>query len=249
MLITGGASGLGSATVVMLLQKGASVTVADLQEDKLADLEKKHGASSRLLCVPCDVTQEEQVKNTVTRCIERFGRIDVAIASAGIAIPKPLLYKNKPMNLNIFKKTLQVNLYGTVNMAKHAAVAMSKQTAKDSGERGVIIFTSSIQASEAPAGGVSYGASKGAINGLTLPMARDLGRYGIRVTTIAPGPFLTPMTKPLGEAGVKAGEMATPLGRLGQADEYAHLACTVIENGYLNGVILKLDGGAKVGSM
>jgi len=212
----------------------------------LKDLDKKHGASNRLLCVPCDVTQELQVKSAVDKCVERFGRIDVALSCAAIAIVSLTYSSKKSLDVRVFEKTMGINVRGSVLVAKYAAVAMSKQTPGAGGERGVIIFTSSCQAAEAGRGQLAYGASKGAINALTLPMARDLGRYGIRVVTVQPGVFLTPMFEALGEEGKKAATRNTPQGRFGFHDEYSHMVCTIIQNGYINGVALKVDGATKI---
>ena len=202
------------------------------------------------MCVICDVTKEDDVKNAVAKCVERFGRIDVAIANAGINPPTPLIRKNAGLNIKVFERALAINLYGCVYLAKYAATAMSKNNPSAGNsvpEKGVIIFVSSIAAEEAGRTQAAYGASKGALNGLTLPMARDLGRYGIRVVSIAPGIFDTPLGDEMPDKLMQGLVSFTPMGRAGIPDEFAHLACTVIENEYINGVRLRIDGAIKLG--
>ena len=148
----------------------------------------------RILCVTCDVTKESDVKNAIEKTVAAFGTIHVALACAGVAWVCPTLNSRGPFNSDIFEKVMAINVLGSAYMAKYAAVAMSKnQAVNEQGEKGVILFVSSVAAEEAQRGQIAYGASKGAINGLVMPMARDLGRFNIRVAAIAPGIFATPM--------------------------------------------------------
>lgn len=243
IFVTGGASGLGKRAVIELHAKGASVAIADVD---VAALQALHAQlQERVLCIPCDVTQEAQVKRAVEQTVETFGRLDVALASAGIIRRAPTLSsQNRSFDTDVFRKILSINLLGSVYTAKYAAVAMSKN--RGSEERGLILFVSSIAAEEAERGQVSYGASKGAINGLVLPMARDLGRYGIRVAAIAPGIFLTPMAAGFPQKLVDQYKSSTPMGRPGTVEEFAHMVVFCIENGYINGVRLRIDGATKL---
>ena len=173
----------------------------------------------------------------------------MALASAGIATPMMTLTSKSSLNIKAFKKIMDINVMGSVYVAKYASVIMSKnQPLNERGEKGVIMFVSSVAAEEGQRSQVGYSATKGAINGLTLPMARDLGRFGIRAVTIAPGVFATPIGRKTtqNEKLIKALEMMSPMSRFGQPDEFAHFVKTIVENGYLNGVRLRVDGATKI---
>jgi 3-hydroxyacyl-CoA dehydrogenase/3-hydroxy-2-methylbutyryl-CoA dehydrogenase len=157
--------------------------------------------------------------------------------------------KTRVLNMKIFKKTMDINVYGSVYVAKYAAIAMAKNTPNDKGEKGVILFVSSIAAEEASMGQTAYGASKGAINGILIPMARDLGKYNIRVAAIAPGTFKTPMSDAFSPRVKKLVDMHIPVGRMGYPSEFAHMAQTIVENSYVNGVRLRIDGAMKLPHM
>ena len=188
IFVTGGASGLGEATVRMLHAKGASVAVADMNDERLAMLTNE--LTERYLSIKCDVTKEQDVKAAVEKTVETFGALHAAIACAGVAWAGMTLTSKGSLDMGLFEKVVQINLYGSAYVAKFAAVAMSKnKPVNDRGEKGVIIFVSSVAGEEGQRGQVAYGATKGAINGMVMPMARDLGKFGIRVAAIAPGIF------------------------------------------------------------
>jgi NAD(P)-dependent dehydrogenase (short-subunit alcohol dehydrogenase family) len=191
--ITGGASGLGEATVREIHALGAMVAIADMNEQRLELL--KAELKDRVICFKCDVTKEEDVKKAIEGTVSAFGTIHAVLACAGIATVGLTLSSKGSLDMNTFKKAMEINVYGSAYTAKYAAVAMAKnQPINDRGEKGVIIFVSSVAAEEGQRGQVAYASSKGAINGMVMPMARDLGKYGIRVLAIAPGLFETPMT-------------------------------------------------------
>ena len=192
IFVTGGASGLGEETVRQMHAKGASVVVADMD---LARMQALHASlQERIFCVTCDVTKEADVKNAIDKAVAVFGTIHVTVSCAGVAWVTPTLTSRGPLNSNVFEKVMAINVLGSVYVAKYAAIVMSKNKAvNEEGEKGVILFVSSVAAQEGQRGQAAYGASKGAINGIVLPMARDLGRFNIRVAAVAPGIFATPM--------------------------------------------------------
>ena len=212
--ITGGASGLGEATVREIHALGANVAIADFNEERLALLESE--LKERILTIKCDVTNEEDVKAAVAKTVERFGTIHAALACAGIATVSLTLSSRGSLDTELFKRTTEINVYGSVYVAKYCAVVMSKnKPLNDKGEKGVIMFVSSVAAEEGQRGQVAYSSTKGAINGLVLPMARDLGRYGIRVLSIAPGIFETPLSHAMPENVKKRLNADTALNRAG----------------------------------
>ena len=212
--ITGGASGLGEATVREIHALGARVAIADMNEERLALLRTE--LKERILTFKCDVTKEEDVKAAIEQTVKTYGVLHVALACAGIAPVSLTLSSKGSLDIPLFKKTVDINVYGSIYVAKHAAIAMSKnQAVNERGEKGVIIFVSSVAAEEGQRGQVGYSATKGAINGLVLPMARDLGRYGIRVVSIAPGIFETPMSHGFPEAVKKRLYADTAINRAG----------------------------------
>jgi len=246
-LVTGGASGLGAACVRMLVQAGASVVIADLNSDGGEALAKELGASA--FFVKTNVVEEESVQATVKAAVDNFGGLHIVINCAGIAIAERVLGKSEPHSLASFSKVINVNLLGTFNVIRLAAVAMSQNRPNEGGERGVIINTASVAAFDGQIGQAAYSASKGGIVGMTLPIAREFARYGIRVMTIAPGIFDTPLLAalPLPEpARISLGQQVPFPPRLGRPDEYAALAKHIIENEMLNGEVIRLDGAMRL---
>lgn len=244
-LITGGASGLGEATARRLLAAGANVVLADLQQDKGEALARKLGAKARF--VKADVCNPEQVQAAVNEAVKAFGGLQLAILCAGIGAARRILSKEGPMPLEQFQKVVNVNLIGHFNAARLASEAISRTTPNADGERGVIIMTASVAGYEGQIGQCAYSASKGGIIGLTVPMARDLSGLGIRVMTIAPGLFDTPLLAALPEEAKQSLGRQVPFpSRLGHPDEYALLAQTIIENPMLNGEVIRLDGAIRM---
>jgi len=241
-VVTGAASGLGAACARMLAELGGKVVLADLQEAAGASL----AAQLQGKFVRCDVTSEADAQ-AVIEAAALLGGVRGLINCAGIAPAAKLVGKDGPHSLALFQKTLNVNLIGTFNMARLAAHAMSALAPMEQGERGVIINTASVAAYDGQIGQTAYAASKAAIVGMTLPMARDLARSGIRVMTIAPGIFETPMLTAMPQEVQDALGAAVPFPpRLGKATEYAHLARTIIENLMLNGETIRLDGAIRM---
>jgi NAD(P)-dependent dehydrogenase (short-subunit alcohol dehydrogenase family) len=244
-IVTGGASGLGGGTARMLAGNGANVLIADLQADKGDALAKELGKSARF--VKCDVTSEADGQGVVDAALKSFGGLQGLVNCAGIAIGEKTIGKEGPHSLASFTRTININLIGTFNMIRLAAAAMAKQPPQESGERGVIICTASVAAFDGQIGQVAYSASKGGIVGMTLPIARDLARDGIRVLTIAPGIFETPMLHGLPkEIQDSLGKQVPFPSRLGRADEYAALAKAMIEIQMLNGEVVRLDGAIRM---
>ena len=241
-IVTGGASGLGAATARMIVAQGGKVVLADVQVEPGEAL----ATELKAVFVKCDVTSEADGKAVVDAAVA-LGTLRGLINCAGVAPAVKTVGKDGPHPLDVFQRTVNINLVGTFNMARLAADAMGKTAATGSGERGVIINTASVAAFDGQIGQAAYAASKAAVAGLTLPMARDLSRSAIRVMTIAPGIFETPMLMGMPE------EVRTALGnmvpfppRLGRPDEYAHLARTIIENTMLNGETIRLDGAIRM---
>jgi len=241
-IITGGASGLGAATARMLVAAGGKVVLADVQEAAGAAL----AAELKGTFVKCDVTSEADGL-AVVAAATAMGTLRGLINCAGVAPAVKTVGKDGAHPLDVFQRTININLVGTFNMARLAADAMGKTEALESGERGVIINTASVAAYDGQIGQAAYGSSKAAVVGLTLPMARDLARSGVRVMTIAPGIFETPMLMGMPEEVRDAlGKMVPFPPRLGRPDEYAHLAKTIIENTMLNGETIRLDGAIRM---
>ena len=241
-IITGGASGLGAATARMIVANGGKVVLADVQIEAGEKLAAELGGKF----VKCDVTSEAD-GNTVVDTAVAIGSIRGLINCAGVAPAVKTLGKDGAHSLEVFQLVVSINLVGTFNMARLAALAMSKTEANEHGERGIIINTASVAAFDGQMGQCAYGASKAAVAGLTLPMARDLSRNGIRVMTIAPGIFETPMLLGMPQEVQDAlGKMVPFPSRLGKPEEYAHLAKTIIENVMLNGETIRLDGAIRM---
>lgn len=245
-LVTGGASGLGEATVRKVVQQGGKAVIADLQADKAEKLIEELG-SDKVKFVKTDVASEEDGQRAVNEAIESFGKVNVLVNCAGIAIGERTVSRRGAHRLDSFKKVIDVNLVGTFNMIRLAAEKMQENEPTADGERGVIINTASVAAFDGQIGQAAYSASKGAIAGMTLPVARDLSQLGIRVMTIAPGLFETPLFAQLpDEAKVSLGKMTPFPQRLGYPEEYAQLAQSIIENSMLNGETIRLDGAIRM---
>ena len=248
VLVTGGASGLGEACVRLLTQAGAKVVIADLNSDAGIALSTEHSHTGlSTLFVKTDVTDEESMRAAVKDAIETFGGLHVLINCAGIGVAERVLGKNGPHDLRSFSKVIQVNLIGTFNAIRLAAAEMTENVPNEEGERGVIINTASVAAFDGQIGQAAYSASKGGIVGMTLPIARELARFGIRVNTIAPGIFDTPLLGALPEpARISLGQQVPFPPRLGRPSEYAALAKHIIENVMLNGEVIRLDGAIRM---
>jgi NAD(P)-dependent dehydrogenase (short-subunit alcohol dehydrogenase family) len=241
-IITGGASGLGAATARMLVQAGGKVVIADVQVEPGEALAKELGGQF----VKCDVTSEADGK-AVVDAATAMGTLRGLVNCAGVAPAVKTVGKDGPHPLDVFQRTVNINLVGTFNMCRLAADAMGKLDAVDTGERGVIINTASVAAFDGQIGQAAYGASKAAVAGMTLPMARDLSRSGIRVMTIAPGIFETPMLMGMPqEVRDSLGKMVPFPPRLGMPSEYAQLARAIIDNPMLNGETIRLDGAIRM---
>lgn len=242
-LVTGGASGLGEATARRFAEAGAQVTILDRDaargEAVAADI-GGHFAQT-------DVTDEASVARAVALGVEQMGRISACVNCAGIAFGIKTTGKDGPHPLDKFKMTLDINLAGSFNVARLAAVEIAKNTPEPDGARGVIINTASIAAFDGQKGQAAYSASKGGVVGMTLPMARDLASVGIRVMTIAPGIFMTPMLAGLPQdvQDSLAADVPNP-ARLGNPAEYAALAGFIVEAGYLNGEVIRIDGALRM---
>ncbi len=247
-VISGGASGLGSATADFFVEKGLKVALFDLNDEAGADKVAQLGAENALF-VKVDVTSSESVAEGIAKTMERFGAIHVCINCAGIAPAKKVLDREgKAMPLTDFTKAININLIGSFNLASQAAEQMAKnEPVGEAKERGVIINTASVAAYEGQLGQASYSASKGGIVGMTLPMARDLAALGIRVNSIAPGIMGTPMLLAMPEnvqEGLVAGIQFPK--RMGLPSEYASLALHITENAYINGETIRLDGAIRM---
>ena len=244
-LVTGGASGLGAACVRRFAGQGARVVVVDLNAGAGAQMAADLGEAARF--VRADVTSEDDVLAAVATAKEAFGGLHVAINCAGIGMVGRTLSKYGPHSLETFRDTIMVNLVGTFNVIRLAAAAIADNEPNADGERGVIINTASVAAFDGQIGQVAYAASKGGVVGLTLPVARDLARNAIRVVTIAPGIFETPMMAGLPEEAQESLGQQVPFpSRLGRPDEYAQLAQAIVENPYLNGEVIRLDGAIRM---
>ncbi|MCA9935420.1 MAG: 3-hydroxyacyl-CoA dehydrogenase [Ardenticatenaceae bacterium] len=244
-LITGGSSGLGAACARQLVAAGGRVVIADVNVEVGTQLAAELGTAVHF--VPTDVTSEEAVETAVATAIDHFGGLNGAINCAGIAIASRVVGRDGPHSLAAFNKVIQVNLLGSFNVIRLAAAAMMTREPNAAGERGVIINTASVAAFDGQIGQAAYSASKGGVVGMTLPVARELARYGIRVMTIAPGIFDTPMLAGLPEqARLSLGQQVPFPSRLGRPAEYAALAQHIIENEMLNGEVIRLDGAIRM---
>ena len=244
-LVTGGASGLGLATVRMALAGGAKAVMADVNVEAGEKLAKELGPNARF--ARTDVTDEASGIAAIKLAQEAFGGLNVLVNCAGIGIAEKTIGKDGPHALATFIRVINVNLIGTFNMTRLAADAMSKAQPNENGERGVIVNTASVAAFDGQIGQAAYSASKGGIVGMTLPIARDLSRVGIRYVTIAPGLFETPLLLGLPKAALDSLGAAVPFpARLGRPSEYAQLALQIVENCMLNGETIRLDGAIRM---
>ncbi|MFW3898610.1 SDR family NAD(P)-dependent oxidoreductase [Pseudomonas bharatica] len=244
-IVTGAASGLGAATAEMLVQAGARVMLVDLNAEAVAARAASLGEQARHAVA--DISQEGAAKAAVDAALAAFGSLHGLVNCAGIVGAEKVLGRNGPHGLGSFARVINVNLIGSFNMLRLAAAAMAEGAPSEEGERGVIINTASIAAFDGQIGQAAYAASKGAVASLTLPAARELARFGIRVMTIAPGIFETPMMAGMTEevrASLSAGVPFPP--RLGRPAEYAALARHIIENSMLNGETIRLDGALRM---
>src|SRR3989441_3544905 len=244
-IVTGGASGLGRATAERLVAAGASVALLDRPASAGADVAKAMG--QRTIFTPADVTSGDEVGAALQTARDRFGGLDVLVNCAGIGAAMKTFGRNGPAKLEEFTRVIQVNLIGTFNCIRLVAGEMAKETPGAAGERGVIINTASVAAFDGQIGQAAYSASKGGIVGMTLPVARDLAELGIRVMTIAPGIFETPLLGTLPDsARVSLAKQVPFPQRLGRPDEYAALAVHIVENQMLNGETIRLDGAIRM---
>ncbi len=245
VLVTGGGSGLGAATARALVEAGANVVIAELNRKTGQQISDELGEKARFW--QTNVVEEESAFRAVQSALEAFGALHGAVNCAGIAIAEKVLGREEPHDLVRFTKVIQVNLIGTFNIIRLAADAMTKNTPDEGGERGVIVNTASVAAFDGQIGQAAYTASKGGVAAMTLPIARELARYGIRVATIAPGIFDTPMLAGLPEKARQSLGRQVPFpSRLGRPEEYAALARHIFENQMLNGEVIRLDGAIRM---
>ncbi len=245
VLVTGGASGLGGATAEMIVAAGGRVIIADVNDAAGKTATARLGASARFLRT--DVTVEADVQKAIAAAIKEFGAFTGLVNAAGIGPAARVVGRDGPMPLDQFGRVIQINLIGTFNVIRLAAAAMQNNQPAPSGERGVIVNTASVAAYDGQIGQAAYAASKGGIVSMTLPIARELARFGIRVMTIAPGIFDTPMLAAMPESIRESLGQQVPFpARLGRPAEYAALVCHIFENEMLNGEVIRLDGAIRM---
>ena len=246
-LIAGGGSGLGAATAKMIVNNGGNVVLADINKEAGAAKQAELGAKARF--IETNVTDEASMQAAVDLCTSAFGGLHGAVNCAGVAPGERVVGKNGPHSLANFRRAVEINLVGTFNVIRLAAHAMSLLPPNASGERGVIINTSSVASFEGQIGQAAYAASKAGVNGMTLPIAREFAKLGIRIMTIAPGIFDTPMLQGMSdEIRASLGAQIPFPSRLGRPDEYAALVKHIIENEVLNGEVIRLDGAIRMGA-
>lgn len=244
-IITGGASGLGEATARRLVAGGAHVVLADLNDAAGETLVAELGLAAAF--VRADVTSEGDAQAVVAAPLARFGGLHGLVCCAGIAPAEKMLGRAGPHPLDVFARAVSINLVGTFNMIRLAAEAMSRQSPNDEGERGVIVCTASVAAYDGQIGQAAYAATKAGVVGMTLPLAREMARHGIRVMTIAPGIFETPMLRGLPQAAQDSLGQQVPFpSRLGRPAEYAQLVEAIVRNPMLNGETIRLDGAIRM---
>ncbi len=244
-VVTGGSSGLGEATVEMIVAAGGNAVIADVNKAAGEALAAKLGKQARF--AECDVTSEEHAKRTIETARQAFGGLQGLVNCAGVGVPAKVLGKDGPHPLDRFTKIVGINLIGTFNMIRLAAEAMAAGTPNEAGERGVIVNTASVAAYDGQIGQPAYAASKAGVVGMTLPIARELARFGIRVCTIAPGLFETPMMAGLPpEAQASLAQQVPFPSRLGRPREFAQLVRQIAENEMLNGETIRLDGAIRM---
>jgi NAD(P)-dependent dehydrogenase (short-subunit alcohol dehydrogenase family) len=244
-LVSGAGSGLGRACARLLAERGGRVVIADVDRRRGEEAAAGLGESGRFVLT--DVTDEAAVQAAVDAAVSGFGGLHGAVSCAGIGVPERILGKDGPHGLASFRRTIDINLVGTFNVMRLAARAMAAGEPDAGGERGVIVNTASVAAFDGQIGQAAYAASKGGIVGMTLPAARDLARHGIRVMTIAPGIFDTPLVASLPQEVRDSLGRQTPFPpRLGRPEEFAALVGQIIENGMLNGEVIRLDGAIRM---
>ena len=244
-IVTGGASGLGRAAAALIVAAGGRVALLDVNDTEGRAAAAMLGEGATFIAT--DVTDEAGVDTAVQRAAQAMGAINAAVCCAGIATPARLVGKQGPMAAAFFRKMIEINLIGTVSVAKAAALAMQRNEPNAGGERGVIVMTASVAAFDGQIGQVAYAASKGGIVAMTLPMAREFASSGIRVMTIAPGLFATPMMQSLPQEAQDSLGKQTPFPpRLGRPDEYAAMVGHILENAMLNGETIRLDGAIRM---
>lgn len=244
-IVTGGASGLGLAVAEMIVAAGGKVALLDVNDTAGVEAVRALGPAASFH--KADVTSEAAVTASVASAATALGGLNLAVACAGVGWPKRMVGKEGTMPGEFFRKVIEINLIGTLLLAKEAASVMQKNSANAEGERGVIVMTASVAAFDGQIGQVAYAASKGGVVGMTLPMARELASSGIRVMTIAPGLFMTPMLAALPEeARESLGKQVPFPPRLGQPVEYAQLVRQIVENPMLNGETIRLDGAIRM---
>jgi NAD(P)-dependent dehydrogenase (short-subunit alcohol dehydrogenase family) len=250
-LVTGGASGLGEATARELARLGAKVAVLDvnmaLAEKVAADLNEQYGEGRAVAC-QCDITSADSMAAAIRQAAERHGPARILMNIAGIGTAKRVVQKDgSAAPLEEFARVVNINLVGTYNASRLFAAECAKLPPLEDGERGVMLFTASVAAFDGQVGQQAYSASKGGLVGMTLPMARDLAQHGIRVCTIAPGLFSTPLMKQLPEPVQQSLAASIPFPpRLGKPEEFAQLACHIVTNTHLNGEVIRLDGALRM---
>jgi NAD(P)-dependent dehydrogenase (short-subunit alcohol dehydrogenase family) len=246
-LVAGGASGLGEAAVRALSERRARVAILDINDERGEALAAELGPAGGAVYFHADVTKEDEVEAAVRGAVDAFGEIRFAVASAGVGWAERVAGKNGPAKLDPFELVLKINLVGTYNVLRLASAAMNSNEPDPGGERGAVVMTASIAAFDGQIGQTAYAASKGGIVGLTLPAARDLASRGIRVCTIAPGTFDTPLLAALPQESRDALGQQIPFpSRLGRPEEYADLAIHIAENPMLNGETIRLDGALRM---
>jgi NAD(P)-dependent dehydrogenase (short-subunit alcohol dehydrogenase family) len=243
-LVTGGASGLGEATARELARLGAKVAVLDVNKE----LAEKVAADIGGVACVCDITSGESVSAAIAQAAEAHGPARILMNIAGIGTAKRIVQKDgSAAPLEDFARVVNINLIGAYNVTRLFAAECAKQAPMEDGEKGVILFTASVAAFDGQVGQQAYSASKGGLVGMTLPMARDLAQHGIRVCTIAPGLFATPLMKQLPEAVQQSLAASIPFPpRLGKPEEFAELACHIVTNTHLNGEVIRLDGALRM---
>jgi NAD(P)-dependent dehydrogenase (short-subunit alcohol dehydrogenase family) len=243
--VSGGASGLGEATARALAERGARVAIADVNDEKASALAEELGDAA--IALHCDVTSEEETTAAVAAAVDAFGELRLAVGCAGVGWPEKIVSKRGPHQLLPFETVVRVNLIGMFNVLRLTAAAMNENEPDSEGERGAVVMTASVAAFDGQIGQVAYAASKGGIVGMTLPAARDLSSRGIRVCTIAPGLFDTPLLAALPQEARDALGAGVPFPqRLGRPAEYAQLAVSIAENPMLNGETIRLDGALRM---
>jgi 3-hydroxyacyl-CoA dehydrogenase/3-hydroxy-2-methylbutyryl-CoA dehydrogenase len=244
-IITGGASGIGEACARKIIEAGGRVAILDLNGERGESLIGQLGDAARFF--KADVTSERDVEAAIGEVMKSFGGIHVTINCAGIGIPAKVLSKRGPIPMDTFRKVVEVNLFGTMNVLRLTTHEMLKNTPNEDGEKGVVINTASIAAFEGQIGQASYSASKAALVGMTLPIAREFAEYGLRINTIAPGLIDTPLFDALSPEVKESLKKSVPFPRrMGKPSEFAGLACHIIENPMINGETIRLDGALRM---